>query len=79
MSDAAHRMTVLRLRTGLNQRDFAKKFGLKEATIKYWESGLVTPTFYQEFVIERILDLVDLYGGMEYHWINNCRSFFVGL
>lgn len=79
MCDYASEMRALRERTGLDQHDFAEKFGITETKVRLCEAGLFKPKLLAIVVIERIIDLVDLYGEPEFHWANNCRSILASL
>lgn len=52
-------MTIkeLRIKTGLSQAEFSKKFGINKGTLANWEQGLRTPPEHVPFMINRILTL----------------------
>lgn len=79
MECTAEEVKAIRLRTGLNQRDFAKKFKIKLSTVECWENGIYKPKWLQLFAIERIVQLVEEYGEGQYKWVDNCAGLLSGL
>lgn len=49
----------LRIRTGLSQSQFAKRFNIPVKTVQNWEFGCSTPRPYIVSLIHEILDLED--------------------
>lgn len=57
MEDMRLELKRLRKSTGLNQREFAKKFGIPFWTYQNWESGKRNPASYILKMIDKFLEL----------------------
>lgn len=54
---------IIRARTGLSQKNFAKKFEIPVHTLQEWEQGYRNPSEYVLKMMDYILDLEEqLYG-----------------
>lgn len=78
MEDMPQMLKELRDRTGLNTREFAEKLGVKERSVSYWERGIMHVPTITFIAIERIVDLVVMYGEREFRWAKSCENILAG-
>lgn len=55
MVDISHNLKIYRIKAGLTQFELAKKLGLKERVITFWETGRSEPHIEQAVDVARIL------------------------
>jgi len=57
MDNVADQIKAMRLRSGLSQERFGKKYQIPKRSIQNWESGISEPSAYVLYLLTRVIDM----------------------